>query len=113
MDMLLDTTARSSLVVLAALVLAAVLRRRSAALRHWVLAAGIACSAAVPALQVALPAWNVPALARRAGQSSGVAAAVETTIRLPGVADQGAAETSPDATGAPGGGFAVGAVLAG
>lgn len=117
MDALLDTIARSSLVVLVALGVAAVLRRRSAALRHWVLATGIACSAAVPALQVALPAWNVSSLSSLAGRAGRAddaqAAAVETTIRLPGTADQGSATRTPDAAGGRAGRFPVGAMLAG
>ena len=51
---------RASVVVLAALAAAAMLHRRSAALRHWVLAAGILSAAAVAPLGVALPAWDLP-----------------------------------------------------
>lgn len=56
----LDIGLRASLVVLVALVASAALRRRSAALRHWVLAAGILSAAAVAPLGVALPAWDLP-----------------------------------------------------
>ena len=59
MNLLLDATVRMSAIVLAALGVAAALRHRSAALRHWVLAIGISCGAAVPLLQVALPKWPV------------------------------------------------------
>ena len=38
---------KMSLIVLGALAMTVLLRRRSAALRHWVLAAGVACAAAV------------------------------------------------------------------
>lgn len=37
------------------------LRRRSAALRHWVLASAIACAALMPALELVVPAWRLPA----------------------------------------------------
>lgn len=56
----LDIGLRASVVVLVALAASAALRRRSAALRHWVLAAGILSAAAVAPLGVALPAWDLP-----------------------------------------------------
>jgi TonB family protein len=59
MSFLIDTTLRMSLLVLGALGVAALLARGSAALRHWVLAIGIACGAATPLLQLALPTWVV------------------------------------------------------
>lgn len=62
----LEIGLRASVVVLVALTASAVLRRRSAALRHWVLAAGILSAAAVAPLGFALPAWDLPALAPEA-----------------------------------------------
>ena len=47
-----------SLVVLAGLVVAAALRNRSAAARHWVLAASLLCAMAMPALELVVPAWG-------------------------------------------------------
>ena len=49
-----------SLIVLGALAASLLMRHRSAALRHWVLAAAVACAAAVPALEASLPAWPLP-----------------------------------------------------
>ena len=46
-----------TLLVLGALVCTAALRRRSAAVRHWVLAAAIACAGVLPLLQPLAPAW--------------------------------------------------------
>jgi len=57
----LDVGLRASLVLLIALAASAALRRRSAALRHWVLAAGILSAAAVAPLGIALPTWDLPA----------------------------------------------------
>jgi len=57
----LDIGLRASVIVLVALTASAALRKRSAALRHWVLAAGILSAAAVAPLGVALPAWDLPA----------------------------------------------------
>src|SRR2546430_7574598 len=36
------------------------LRGRSAAVRHWVLAIAVACAAVMPVLQFVVPAWKVP-----------------------------------------------------
>jgi TonB family protein len=58
--MVLDIGLRASFVVLAALAATVVLRHRSAALRHWVLAVGILSAAAVAPLGLALPAWDFP-----------------------------------------------------
>jgi beta-lactamase regulating signal transducer with metallopeptidase domain len=51
---------KMSLIVLAALAVSMMLRKRSAALRHWVLAAGVACAAASPILTSIVPAWTLP-----------------------------------------------------
>jgi beta-lactamase regulating signal transducer with metallopeptidase domain len=51
---------KMSLIVFGALALSLALRRRSAALRHWVLAAGLACAATVPILTSIVPAWSLP-----------------------------------------------------
>jgi beta-lactamase regulating signal transducer with metallopeptidase domain len=51
---------KMSLIVFGALAVSFVLRRRSAALRHWVLAAGVACAAALPVLTAVVPAWPLP-----------------------------------------------------
>lgn len=56
----LDLGLRASVVVLVALVASLLLRHRSAALRHWVLAAGILAALAVAPLGIALPAWDLP-----------------------------------------------------
>ena len=49
-----------SLIIFGALAVSFLLRRRSAALRHWVLAAGVAGAAAVPLLTAVVPAWSLP-----------------------------------------------------
>ena len=51
---------KMSLIVLGALSVSFLLRRRSAALRHWVLAVGVVCAAAMPILTAAVPAWPLP-----------------------------------------------------
>jgi TonB family protein len=58
--LLLETTVKSSLVMLGALVAVACLRRRSAALRHWTLSAAIVAAMAAPVLGLVTPSWHVP-----------------------------------------------------
>jgi TonB family protein len=57
---MLDSAIKASVIVAVALAANGLLRARSAALRHWVLAAAVACALAVPALEVLVPAWDVP-----------------------------------------------------
>ena len=73
-DMLLESTVKSSIVLALALAAAALGRRRSASLRHWILASAIACAAAMPLLGPLVPAWPIaPAgvLDRWAGSAAG------------------------------------------
>ena len=58
MNLLFDATIRSSIVLAIALLTRMLLRRRSAALRHWVLAVGVFSAGAVLPLSAVLPAWN-------------------------------------------------------
>jgi TonB family protein len=55
----IDVVVRPAVILLAGLTLSGLLRRRSAALRHCVLAGAIAGAAAVVPLSYLLPAWNV------------------------------------------------------
>src|SRR5215471_4860077 len=58
---LLNTTLKVSLILVVALAASAALGRRSAAVRHFVLAAALACAAATPALRLIAPAWQATA----------------------------------------------------
>jgi len=58
--LLLESTVKVSLVMLAALVAVACLRRRSAALRHWILSAAIVAAMVAPVLGLVTPSWHVP-----------------------------------------------------
>jgi TonB family protein len=60
MNVLVESAIKVSLLVSVALVATALLRSRSAALRHWILAATVAAALATPALIVFGPAWNLP-----------------------------------------------------
>ena len=50
---------KASLIVAVALIATALLRNRSAAVRHWMLAAAIALAAATPVLERVVPSWDV------------------------------------------------------
>ena len=62
MTFLIDNTVRVSLIVLIGLCARLLLRRRSAAVRHWVLAVAVVCAAAVPIVGLLVPSWRVSAL---------------------------------------------------
>src|SRR5262245_56240528 len=57
---LLETTVRVTLVILLALLSATLMRKRAAAVRHWILAVGLLCAAAMPLFQAVAPTWGVP-----------------------------------------------------
>jgi TonB family protein len=59
MSFLLDSTLKVSLIILVALGATILLRRRSAAVRHWVLAVAIGCAVATPLLSLMMPAWHL------------------------------------------------------
>jgi beta-lactamase regulating signal transducer with metallopeptidase domain len=55
---LLNTTIKISLIVIGALAATSMLRRQSAAMRHFVLAVALACAAATPLVRLVAPAWQ-------------------------------------------------------
>jgi TonB family protein len=57
-DQLVGFTVQVSVLVVAAFLAVAALRRFSAALRHWVLSAAVVAAAALPALQAVVPDWG-------------------------------------------------------
>ena len=57
--LLLDSALRVSLVTAITLLALVLLRRRSAAMRHWVLASATACALLMPVLQPLVPSWQV------------------------------------------------------
>ena len=59
MSLLLDSTVKVSLIVLMALGARVLLRRQSAAVRHWVLAVAIACAVVTPVVGVMAPSWHI------------------------------------------------------
>src|SRR5258705_9224721 len=57
---LLETTMRVTFIILLALLSATFMRRRAAVVRHWILAVGLLCAAAMPLFQAVAPVWEVP-----------------------------------------------------
>src|SRR5260370_35316106 len=96
MSFLLDSTLKVSLIVLVALGARVLLRRRSAAARHWVLAVAIACAAASPLLGLIVPSWRVHlGTFPYASQVERVGSVVSTTTLRAGSARAGQAPPSP------------------
>jgi TonB family protein len=58
-DLLLEGTVKSSIVLALAFAAAALWRRRSAALRHWIFTSAIGCAAVMPLLGPLVPAWPI------------------------------------------------------
>jgi TonB family protein len=71
------------LIVLAGLVLTQLFAKRSAALRHWVLAITILCALVMPALEMLVPAWHLPASKRIDVSSPSNSTAVEESFSVP------------------------------
>jgi len=61
MTLLWMSAVQTTAILLIAVVVLPLLRRRSAALRHWVLASALLFSAATPAFNLLMPSWSVPA----------------------------------------------------
>jgi TonB family protein len=89
--LLVDITARASLILAGALVAARALRSRSAAVRHWVLTMGVAGALIVPAVTHVVPGWDPATAVRTAASAVRLAGAPETVsgvetefaVRLP------------------------------
>jgi TonB family protein len=56
---MLDATVKVSIIVLIGLAAVRCTNRQSASLRHWILAASIACAAVAPLLTLMVPSWRV------------------------------------------------------
>jgi TonB family protein len=85
MNLLLESAAKVTLILLTAMGLMPALRNRSAALRHWILATALVCAAIAPMIRLVVPAWHLPAalapVARDARPES-VDARVETALTV-------------------------------
>lgn len=117
MNLLADVVIRSSIVLLAGLGAALLLRRRSAAFRHAVLAAALFGAAAVVPLGLVLPAWTLripavvssPAASRPAAAHTASAPESDKVMVAPDPAARGGPLLSAVVLGIWIGGVAVGA----
>jgi len=75
-----DIVVKVSLLVGAALAVMPLLRGRSAALRHWVLAVALVCAVAMPLLTIVAPAWHIPVSTFTIGSIAPRPATVSVTI---------------------------------
>jgi TonB family protein len=80
----LDVALKASLVAAAALAVTALLRGRSAAVRHWILTVAVVCVAALPLLTTVAPTWQLPiATSAPPPAAGGVSSTVSVTIVPP------------------------------
>jgi TonB family protein len=92
MVMLLVAAIKTSLVLAIGIAISAGLRRRSAAVRHWVLATAMVYAGAAPLLAVVMPTWTIPALVLPHASN----ASVDISIRTPPARDDGSAPSHTD-----------------
>jgi len=105
MNLLIDNTVRITVIMLIGLGARFVLRRRSAAVRHWVLAVSILCAASAPMLGAVVPVWDLgmffaPPAAVAAPEPESAVITTETFSTVP--AAQGQALSQLRASGARG-----------
>ena len=94
---LLELTLKSSLILALGLAAAGALRRHSAALRHWILAATLVCAAAGPVVGLVMPSWTLPKPA--SSQATAVASRMQVSVAT--VAEPGARAVAPSPASAP------------
>lgn len=90
---------KAALLAGAALALAALLRRQSAAVRHWILTVGVVCIAALPLLAFVVPSWHIPVAAPapppRADVHTGPVVAITIMPQDGAAAETAAAQAGP------------------
>ena len=79
---LLESTIEFSLIATIALAATLFLRRRSAALRHWVLAGAVACASIAPLLELVVPSWQLPLDAGPRGTAEALSQSLDTNQEL-------------------------------
>jgi beta-lactamase regulating signal transducer with metallopeptidase domain len=83
MNLLAATAVDVTIVLALAFVIAAALRRRSASLRHGIIAAALVASAAVPVLESLGPRWELPVGWKSAASASSTLRLVSTVPEVP------------------------------
>ena len=66
---LMAVLVKTSLILTLGILAAFALRRRSAAVRHWILLSALFCAAATPIVGLLTPSWSMPAISTAASRS--------------------------------------------
>ena len=77
-------TVKTSFVLAIGILTAWALHRRSAALRHWLLAATLFCGAAIPVIEASTPSWTLPIYAQPARQTDTSVGVTFSPVAHPG-----------------------------
>jgi len=88
-------TIKTSLVLAIGILAAWALHRRSAALRHWVLAATLFCAAAIPAIEASTPSWTLPTYAEPARETGTTVGVTFSPVARPGTPSSAAQADPP------------------
>jgi beta-lactamase regulating signal transducer with metallopeptidase domain len=83
---LMDLTVKTSMILALGMLAAFALHRRSAAVRHWILASALLCAAAAPIVGRLTPSWTLPTSAAPASQPDTVVDVSFSPIVGPGAA---------------------------
>jgi TonB family protein len=76
MNALLDAAVKISILLVAGLAVITLMRNRSAAARHWVLAVAVGCAAVMPLAAFIVPAWRFPVISTPTDERVSVAASM-------------------------------------
>ena len=86
---------KASLIVLVALAATTLMRKRSAAVRHWILSAAIVCAALTPALELIVPSWHVAWGSPPVQQRQLPVRRISSPAAIPAIASMAAGSESP------------------
>jgi TonB family protein len=76
MTLLLDSALKISVLLVVGLALVTLMRNRSAAARHWVIAVAVGCAAVMPLAALIVPSWQLPAISESTDDGPSVTASI-------------------------------------
>jgi beta-lactamase regulating signal transducer with metallopeptidase domain len=98
MMFLLSCAVQITIILLIALLSLPLLRKTSAASRHWVLSVAVAFALCVPVLNLVMPSWHLPALMTTRAAIAPLQQRIASAITPPAVAAEPAVVTGPTAS---------------